>query len=192
MHLVTVSRAVSPDGSFFAKCLAGVNHERDGAAPAVHFEQMSSMDVFQSVEIPMRFLIKGLPRLDDKYTVYLHALQLSDGNTYKYYGMTKKGWAVRFNQHMRDAICYESPLRFHSVLRNALLARQAEITHSVSSEHPAIRSSHHIVCATCLREDEACQIEAMLVEKHSFQKPFGLNMIPGGKAGIAFLHSWAR
>ncbi len=48
--------------------------------------------------------------------------------------------------------------------------------------------NHHVVCGAGYNEEEAMTVEERLVGKYSFGHSLGLNMIPGGKAGVAYLH----
>ncbi len=91
------------------------------AAPAIHINLSSpALDIHQRVEIPMRYLLKGLPKIEDTYMVYLHALKMEDGSTFVYYGITKRGWVKRFNEHMYSALSQRSRLLFHQVLREGI------------------------------------------------------------------------
>jgi hypothetical protein len=100
----------------------------------------------------------------------------------------------RFNEHVQQAMRDESPLLFHRTLRAGVAGRMHQL-HGFAAGQPTESTSphimvanHHVVCAAGLSEDKALEGEEYLVEKYSFRKPVGLNMIPGGKAGIAYLH----
>jgi hypothetical protein len=81
----------------------------------------------------------------------------------------------------------DSPLLFHRALNEGIRSRVQQL----ANEHITGRvmvGNYHVVCAAGLNETEAEDTEEYLVEKYSFTKSEGLNMIPGGRAGIAYLH----
>jgi hypothetical protein len=86
-----------------------------------------------------------------------------------YIGITKQGWQTRYNQHLRDATS-GSPYLFHDALRNA-------------NEFDLVE---HEVYAAGLSYNQAMHVEEYWVEKISLY-PKGLNMIPGGHAGLRYL-----
>jgi hypothetical protein len=86
-----------------------------------------------------------------------------------YVGITKRGWQVRYNQHLRDAQS-GSPYLFHDALRNGSNFNLVE----------------HEVYAAGLSYDQAMDVEEHWVEEMSLY-PKGLNMIPGGHAGLRYL-----
>ncbi|MSQ21648.1 MAG: hypothetical protein EXR39_19455 [Betaproteobacteria bacterium] len=172
------------------------DNENLGGSPGLHIALHSiSLDIPQRVEIPLRYVIKGLPSLESKHMIYLHVLKMGDGANLVYHGITKRGWMKRYNEHTVRAIREESPLLFHRALRDGCLARlrqlgieQAQTIQGVSSAHGQMIGNHHVVCAAGLTEDEAMEHEEYLVEKYSFGRADGLNMIPGGRAGLRYLH----
>ena len=99
-------------------------------------------------------------------------------DAYTYIGITKRNWKKRFEEHLY-ASRNGSYLRFHRCLR---------------SEFFEIGAIDHIIDRAGITEKEAMEIEEKNIEKQSlypiFQK--GLNMIPGGKAGLRFIHEYAR
>ncbi len=165
-------------------------------APALHINLRSpSLDIPQRVEVPLRYVLKGLPKLENTYMVYLHVLKMEDGSDHVYYGITKRGWIKRFNEHMSGALRERSPLLFHRTLREGILGRMTQLYGSASMEEDSdekvekiLVGNHHVICAAGLTESQALETEEYLVGKYSFSLPNGLNMIPGGKAGISYLH----
>ena len=95
---------------------------------------------------------------------------------YTYTGLTSRSWTIRFREH-RQAAGSGSPLLFHRALRNALFPVAAV-------EHEVLRAG--------LTEDEALTVEEAEVEETSLfpLHPRGLNMVPGGRAGLRFLSTW--
>ncbi len=166
-------------------------------APALHIMLRSiSLDILQRVEIPLRYVLKGLPDIEGTYMLYLHVLKMEGGQELVYYGVTKRGWMKRFNEHMKQAMREESPLLFHRMLRDGIRGRLHQLHGpGAPSQEPAsthvMVANHHVVCSAGLSEEKALQGEEYLIGKYSFGKPAGLNMIPGGNAGIAYLHRLA-
>ena len=99
-------------------------------------------------------------------------------NSLIYIGITKRTWQERYKQH-----CYSmskgSNLRFHRALRG---------------EFFEIGVLEHIVERAGLTDKQALEIEEKEVEKRSlhYLYPNGLNMIPGGNAGLKFIHNFAK
>jgi hypothetical protein len=98
-------------------------------------------------------------------------------NALIYIGITKQTWQERYRQHCRDS-GNGSNLLFHRALRG---------------EVSPIASVEHIVERAGLTEKQAMEIEEKEVEKRSLHSlyPNGLNMIPGGYAGLKFIHHFA-
>jgi hypothetical protein len=61
------------------------------------------LDIPMRLEIPLRAVIRGGPALYGTYSVYLHALLADDGTEFVYYGITKRGWNLRFAEHTKSA-----------------------------------------------------------------------------------------
>jgi hypothetical protein len=95
-----------------------------------------------------------------------------------YVGITKRTWQERYRQHCRDSV-RGSNLLFHRALRG---------------EFCAISIIEHIVERAGLTEKQAMEIEEKEVEKRSLNSLFtnGLNMIPGGYAGLKCVHDYAK
>jgi len=104
--------------------------------------------------------------------------QFYQSNSFLYIGRTKRTWLERYNQHCRD-MRRGSNLRFHRVLRG---------------EFCNIGVLEHIVERAGLTEKQALDIEEKEVEKRSLHLlfPNGLNMIPGGNAGLKYVHNFAK
>jgi hypothetical protein len=98
-------------------------------------------------------------------------------NSLIYVGITKQTWQKRYRQHCFD-MERGSNLRFHRALRG---------------EFCQIGVIEHIVERVGLTEKQALEIEESEVEKRSLHSlyPNGLNMIPGGKAGLKYVHNYA-
>ena len=104
--------------------------------------------------------------------------QFHQNNNFIYIGKTKRTWQERYRQHCRD-MGRGSNLLFHRALRR---------------EFCDIGVIEHIVERAGLTEKQANEIEEKEIEKRSlnFLFPNGLNMIPGGNAGLKFAHNFAK
>jgi len=159
------------------------NNEKE-LAPVVFLNMHSpSLNIPIRIEIPLRALIKGGPSLINTYSVYLHTLLCDDGRHFIYYGVTKRGWNVRFNEHARCAIRTESQRLFPVKLKNLMDARIAQL-YGRTSTHPRLSGMISTICGVGLNEEQAMESEEYLVDKYSLasKHPDGLNMVPGGRA----------
>jgi len=107
--IVEVSQTLNGAGKhgYFATVMRKTD-ERE-TTPVVFFKMNSPLlDIPMRVEVPLRALMVGNPPLPGTYTLYMHALLTSQGNTFLYYGITKRGWSLRFNEHMRAALAQKS------------------------------------------------------------------------------------
>ena len=104
--------------------------------------------------------------------------QFYQSNSLLYVGRTKRTWLERYRQHCRD-MGKGSNLLFHRGLRGEICD---------------IGVLEHIVERAGLTEKQALDIEEKEVEKRSLYSlfPNGLNMIPGGNAGLKFVHNFAK
>ena len=124
-------------------------------------------------EIKENFINAGNGNIDGIYS----AQKFYQKNSLAYIGITKRTWQERYRQHCRDA-GRGSNLLFHRALRG---------------EFCKIGTIEHIVERAGLTEKQALEIEESEVEKRSLHSlfPNGLNMIPGGLAGLKCVHSYA-
>jgi hypothetical protein len=157
-----------------------------GIAPVIFLSMMSpTLDIGMRVEVPMRAVLQGNAPLENTYTVYLHVLLTSEGAELVYYGITKRGWSLRLTEHTRSAVAKKSRRLFARTFRDLITARAEEL-YGVADERPKLRGLITTICATGLSYDEALDVEEAMVEKYSLvsKHPNGLNMIPGGAAGL--------
>jgi len=158
---------------------------------------------------PLEYLLgfnENLVLRDGSYQLYSHSILSSDNQTvikqeleairdnyrYKsipsiqqfhrdnmllYVGITRQTWLERYRQHC-NAMCRGSNLLFHRALRG-------EFCHIGILEHIMERAG--------LTEKQALEIEEKEVEKRSLRSlhSHGLNMIPGGYAGLKCVHNFA-
>jgi hypothetical protein len=160
-------------------------------APVLFIRMHSpSLDIPMRLEIPLRAVIRGGPALNGTYSVYLHALLADDRTEFVYYGITKRGWNLRFAEHTKSAVAEASRRLFPRKLNELIEARAAALVGG-ADERPKLSGIVSALPSVGLSKDSAMDIEEYLVEKYSLSSrhPHGLNMIPGGRAGIAVLHS---
>jgi hypothetical protein len=124
-------------------------------------------------EIYKNFMRAGNGNIDGIHS----AQEYYQKNSLAYIGITKRTWQERYRQHCRDT-GRGSNLLFHRALRG---------------EFCKIGTIEHIVERAGLTEKQALEIEESEVEKRSLHSlfPNGLNMIPGGLAGLKCVHSYA-
>lgn len=130
------------------------------------------------IRAPMGFVCTQSHDLGNATVVYEHryfppistdrSLISKEDTNLIYVGVTKKTWSSRWKEHLQAARA-GSPYDFHKAIR-----------HFEGSYH-----STHTVLSVSQSWDEAMMWEESFIEERSL-RPKGLNMIPGGKAGIAF------
>lgn len=170
---------------FYAAVVRQVDEAQ--SAPVVFLTMHSpTLDVPMRVEIPLRALLQGNPPLEGRYTVYLHALLTDRGETWVYYGITRRRWSLRFHEHTRAAVARKSQRLLARTLEALIDARVAELSGN-PDDRPRLAGIVTALCSTGLTQEVALETEQYLVDKYSLagKHPFGLNMIPGGRAGIA-------
>jgi hypothetical protein len=120
------------------------------------------------ISVPLNELLKGAPLLERTHSFYAHTF--ADDVPLTYFGITKQRWFDRLAQHERSAQ-QGSPFLFHRALR----------------DKPNTKIVHRVI-ATLLDHDSAMGLEEEWVEEFGLY-PLGLNMIPGGFAGLRYLHT---
>lgn len=120
------------------------------------------------ITLPLNPFYADYPSIFDRYCVYAHAI-LTD-TPLAYIGITRRKWFTRLAEHMASAVA-GSRFFFHEALR----------------KHADKKITHRIFFAG-VNEETAMSIEEEFVANLSLY-PLGLNMIPGGAAGIKYLHS---
>ena len=140
------------------------NKEEKEKSPAAFFSMHSiALDMPMRVEVPLRALIKGGNKLKGTYSVYLHALLSDDGEEFLYYGITKRSWNLRFNEHTKAAVQENSHRLFPRKLNELIEARAAEIS-GEEDERPKLSGIVSAICAVGLDERAAMDVEEYLVD----------------------------
>jgi hypothetical protein len=192
--IADVTEAMNADGKVMRMAAVLKSASEVGIAPVVFLSMVSpTLDIGMRVELPMRALLHGNPPLAGTYTLYLHVLHTSDGRDFVYYGITKRGWSLRFNEHTRAAVATGSKRLFARTFNELIDARVAELS-GIVDDRPKLRGLITVVCGTGLSREAAEESEESMVEKYSLasRHPLGLNMIPGGRAGIGRASRFTR
>lgn len=127
-------------------------------------------------------LLNGRPSDAGLCTVYQHILRMhaagegpvsgaESPRAGAYVGMTRRSWQERWGEHLRSAKS-GSPYLFHAAIRDFL---------------ENVGTVKHIVVGSGLGFKEAMQLEEEVIVGCRTLRPHGLNMIPGGFAGIKYL-----
>lgn len=147
------------------------------------------------ISIPLQCVIKNWGDASKDHMIYEHDISPMDhaadqlGEQFKaarYIGLTSRNWQTRYREHQRDALT-GSELLFHTTL--ASVFPEGGISQVGMGVFEVVRRG---LCLTSeleyvnLTYEEAMQVEEKLVERTLH--PAGLNMIPGGFAGLKFLH----
>lgn len=143
------------------------------------------------VSVPLQYVIRHWGNVENGYMIYEHSISAMDnaGHQFKeaqYYGLTSRNWQTRYKEHQRDAL-KGSELLFHTSL--AAVLRPDGVSQVGMGPFELVRNG---ICLTSelqyanLTYEEAMNVEEKFVERTLH--PNGLNMVPGGFAGMKFLH----
>lgn len=147
------------------------------------------------ISVPLQCVIKNWGDASKDHMIYEHDISPMDhardqlGEQFKaarYIGLTSRNWQTRYREHQRDALT-GSELLFHTTL--ASVFPEGGVSQVGMGVFEIVRRG---LCLTSeleyvnLSYDEAMQVEEKLVERTLH--PAGLNMIPGGFAGLKLLH----
>ncbi|WP_156332345.1 hypothetical protein [Rhodopseudomonas sp. AAP120] len=192
--IVDITQTMNADRQqgYFATVLCK-SDERESAPVAFFSMHSPTLDVPMRVEVPLRALMVGNPPLAGSYTLYVHALMTSLGETYVYYGITKRGWSIRFNEHTRAAVAQRSKRLLARKLDELIDARAAELS-GRGDDRAKLAGIISAVCGTGMSREAALAAEERMVDKYSLasKHPYGLNMIPGGLAGLSHIRNFLR
>ncbi|MGL4231161.1 MAG: hypothetical protein ACRCWJ_07310 [Casimicrobium sp.] len=143
------------------------------------------------VSVPLQCVLKHWGNVESGYMIYEHNLSAMDHavpqfDSISYVGLTSRNWQTRYKEHQRDALT-GSELLFHTSL--AAVINKDGISQIGMGPFEIVRRGACLVSElqyVNLTYEEAMRIEERMVE--STLHPLGLNMIPGGFAGMRFLH----
>ena len=192
--IVDVTERLNADGQHGYFALVLQKGDETESAPVVFLSMHSPiLDIPMRVEVPLRALLKGNPPILGTYTLYLHALLTDRGDSYTYYGITKRGWSLRFHEHTRAAVAQKSQRLLARTLNDLIEARVAERM-GRPDDRARLAGLVTAICGVGMTRDMALEAEERMVEKYSLatKHPLGLNMIPGGMAGIAHVRRFAK
>lgn len=142
------------------------------------YELISKSGLRQFFNVGLQWILKSEKSVAAGYQLYHHRFLDptldENANQFVYVGITRRCWKERWNEHL-GAARRGSPYLFHSKIREAL-------------EKGWIQE--HSVNAVRLSEPEAMNAEELAVADYALypDNPRGMNMIPGGYAGIKFLY----
>jgi len=143
------------------------------------------------VSVPLQCILKHWGNAESGYMIYEHNLSamghaIPQFKSISYIGLTSRNWQTRYKEHQRDALT-GSELLFHTSL--AAVINKDGISQAGMGPFEMVRSGACLLSElqyVNLTYEEAMQVEERMVERTLH--PNGLNMIPGGFAGMKFLH----
>lgn len=141
--------------------------------------------------VPVQCVLRGWGDVERGYMIYEHNISAMDFaepqfESISYIGLTSRNWQTRYKEHQRDALT-GSELLFHTSLRKVL--NGDSVVQSGLGSFEVVRKGAALLSEleyVNLSYEEAMEVEEKLVERTLYPK--GLNMIPGGFAGLQFLH----
>ena len=124
--------------------------------------------------VPLESVLKGAADYSGLYQIYQHDFLFDAANEpiedARYIGITKRGWRTRWSEHLRAANS-GSHYRFHRAIRQW---------------YGVAKVVSHSILACGMSERAALAAEEDLVSTEALY-PRGLNMVPGGNTGLAYL-----
>jgi len=165
-----------------------------GAEPIAGLETKSDQSVSSRrvVSVPIQCILKHWGSIEKGYMIYEHNISAMDNAEHQfesisYIGLTSRNWQTRYKEHQRDALT-GSELLFHKSLAEAVnkdsIAQRGMGPFEMARKGVCLLSELQYIN---LSYEEAMEIEERMVERSTLY-PKGLNMVPGGFAGIKFLH----
>jgi hypothetical protein len=131
--IVDTTQSVGKEKGILYVAQVLVKKDEKEAAPVVFIGLNSwTLNIPMRVEIPLRAIIKGGGDLRGTYSVYLHVLLSDDDKEFVYYGITKRGWNNRFEEHMGSALRDGSRRLFPSKLKELCEARADQLYGAVA------------------------------------------------------------
>lgn len=149
------------DDDAFAKA---TDQERARLAAMIGMLRITLPDY--EMQLPLTCIFRGAPKAEGAHTLYRHSMLLKDAPA-DYVGITRRTWWERMAEH-RSAAARGSNLLFHRAIRQYGGIRVSRIEHAGLSYDMAMEWEEYFTDAGMLY-------------------PHGLNMIPGGLAGLRYL-----
>ncbi len=164
----------------------------NGAAPKGTLETKPGQRVISRrvVSVPLQCLLKNWGNVESGYMIYEHNISAMDYvepqfKSISYIGLTSRNWQTRYKEHQRDALT-GSELLFHTSLANVIkggISQRGMGALEMVRDGMCLLSELQYINLTY---EEAMEVEERMVERTLH--PRGLNMIPGGYAGMKYLH----
>lgn len=165
-----------------------VRIKRSPSPALLHTNIQYNNGVYWKTIIPLQFLLKGWDDATSGHQCYIHTISqnmqqmesvesriirtLTNSDDYYYVGITKRNWLLRLKEHLFEMHRGDRK-KFHAMWRDSL-------------------GLNDVVFSSALREVNFSYEQAMNWEEENVKKvaygPCGLNMIPGGFAGLRELH----
>lgn len=144
------------------------------------------------VSVPLQCILKQWGNVERGYMIYEHNLSAMDHavpqfDSISYIGLTSRNWQTRYKEHQRDALT-GSELLFHTSL--AKVINKDGVCQAGMGPLEMVRTGACLLSElqyVNLTYEEAMEVEERMVERSTLHSK-GLNMIPGGFAGMKFLH----
>jgi hypothetical protein len=169
----TVRVGPGETGGYIAKIEIDTDTKGQTFMPMVNLTVPNEEAKPWQISIPLVTIMKRFKLDIDKHSGYAHGLGYQEGvYPLTYAGITKRHWLTRYAEHFRDAN-RGSKKRFHQ--------------HWIRAFRDVSALSFSELCAVNMSYDEVMEWEEAMVDR-LMSEGRALNMIPGGKKGIAFLH----
>lgn len=178
LEVVTDPKLTSGDRQSMTKLLQEHSQGRNDLMQERTREANTATTPALVFSIPLAMMVASSAKryLRHRFTLYQHIFgqghEWPDDGLF-YVGITCRDWQKRWGEH-RAAINRGSPLKFHKAFRERQEAQQLTYV-------------HHKVMGVASTLDELQDLEEVFVAGH-WDDTRLLNMIPGGKAGIEYLH----
>lgn len=153
----------------------GVTRYGNDNAPFCLMLVVKNGEFYSTVTVPLGAVMRTSRDISNQHQVYSHYFSLDEhgvaiDGARTYIGVTKRGWRTRWQEHLRSAE-RGSRYRFHQAIRHW---------------HGRAKTVGHTVIAVGQTEAQAMALEEQMVGLETLH-PKGLNMIPGGYAGLKYL-----
>jgi hypothetical protein len=183
-----VHRHGTPQSPMLSLCF-----DRMHGPPPIDYRQKPDSYVVSRriVSVPLQCVLRSWGDATKGHMIYEHNISAMDHadpqfTSLSYIGLTARNWQSRYREHKRDALT-GSELLFHTSLSKVFV--KDGIVQAGMGPIEVVRRG---ICFLSelqyvnLSFEKAMQVEEFMVSRTLH--PAGLNMIPGGFAGMKFLH----